>query len=65
VPTYQYRCEVCEDEFEHFQSMSSDKLEQCKKCGQKTLRRLLGAGSAIIFKGSGFYQTDYKNKTNK
>ncbi|NMA47681.1 MAG: zinc ribbon domain-containing protein [Lentisphaerae bacterium] len=59
MPTYEYKCEQCGDRFDHFQSMSSEPLKSCKKCGGK-LRRLIGCGAGIIFKGSGFYCTDYK-----
>lgn len=59
MPTYEYKCEECSDRFDHFQSMSSDPLKVCSKCGGK-LRRLIGEGAGIIFKGSGFYCTDYK-----
>ena len=61
MPTYEYECEKCKKRFDHFQSMTSKLLKKCPECGGK-ITRLLGAGSGIIFKGSGFYQTDYKNK---
>lgn len=60
MPTYDYLCSDCGDKFEHFQTMSSSPLEKCSKCGG-TLKRLIGAGAGPIFKGNGFYQTDYKN----
>lgn len=60
MPTYDYACKACGHRFEHFQSMSSDPLTACPECGQDELKRLIGAGSALIFKGSGFYCTDYK-----
>lgn len=59
MPTYEYKCESCGDRFEHFQSMSSDRLTTCSKCGGK-LTRLIGGGAGLIFKGTGFYCTDYK-----
>ena len=62
MPTYQYECEACDWKFEHFQSMTDKKLRKCPECGQFKLHRLIGAGSGIIFKGTGFYETDYKNK---
>ena len=62
MPTYDYVCDECSHEFEHFQSMSSDKLKECPEC-EGSLRRLIGAGAGIIFKGSGFYETDYKKKS--
>lgn len=61
MPTYEYKCEQCGDRFEIVQSMTADRLTVCQKCGGK-LRRLIGAGAGIIFKGSGFYCTDYKGK---
>ena len=60
MPTYDYRCDACGHEMEVFQSMSDDRLTECPGCGGSTLRRLIGAGAGIIFKGSGFYETDYK-----
>jgi len=61
MPTYDYKCTDCGHTFEHFQSISEEKLKVCPKCNGK-LKRLIGAGSSPIFKGSGFYQTDYKAK---
>lgn len=60
MPTYQYRCDACDHAFEHLQSMTEKKLRRCPKCGKFQLHRLIGSGSGIIFKGSGFYETDYK-----
>ena len=65
MPTYDYKCLDCSHQFEHFQSMSSDPLKICPKCNKDSLKRLIGPGSAIIFKGSGFYQTDYKKSSEK
>ncbi len=62
MPTYQYECSACGHAFEALQSMNDKRLEKCPKCGKKKLERLIGAGTGIIFKGSGFYETDYKNK---
>jgi putative FmdB family regulatory protein len=59
MPTYDYVCQDCDHSFEHFQSMSSEPLKVCPKCDGR-LRRLIGAGAALIFKGSGFYCTDYR-----
>ncbi|MCO5168098.1 MAG: zinc ribbon domain-containing protein [Planctomycetes bacterium] len=59
MPTYDYVCQDCSHAFEHFQSMSSDPLTTCPQC-QGDLKRLIGTGGALIFKGSGFYCTDYK-----
>jgi len=61
MPTYEYACSFCGHAFELFQSITATPLEKCPKCRKKT-QRLLGSGSAVIFKGSGFYETDYKRK---
>src|SRR5437868_6480411 len=62
MPTYEYQCDACEHNFDEFQSMSDAPLKKCPKCGKSKLRRVFGAGAAIIFKGSGFYQTDYRSE---
>jgi putative FmdB family regulatory protein len=62
MPTYEYRCNACGFEFEEFQSMVADPLEECPRCGG-VVRRLISGGSGLIFKGSGFYETDYKRKS--
>ena len=62
MPTYQYECDECKHTFEYFQSMLDKKLTQCPQCKENKLHRLVGSGSGIIFKGSGFYETDYKKK---
>jgi len=62
MPTYEYECEKCEHTFEHFQSMSSERLKVCPEC-KGDVRRLIGTGAGIIFKGSGFYETDYRSKS--
>jgi putative FmdB family regulatory protein len=62
MPTYEYKCLACSNTFEVFQSMNDKLIEECPKCGGK-VKRLIGAGSGPIFKGSGFYQTDYKNSS--
>ena len=59
MPTYDYECTVCKHRFEVFQSMKDDPIEKCVKCGGK-VKKLIGAGAGIIFKGSGFYVNDYK-----
>ena len=64
MPTYQYECESCAHAFEEFQSMSDDKLIKCPKCKKNKLERLIGSGAGLHFKGSGFYETDYKKKSN-
>ena len=63
MPTYDYRCDACEHQFEHFQSITSPVLDKCPECGRRKLRRLIGPGAAIVFKGSGFYQTDYRSES--
>lgn len=62
MPTYQYECSACGHAFETLQSMTESKLRKCPRCGKLKLHRLIGAGGGIIFKGSGFYETDYKRK---
>ena len=63
MPTYEYECESCGYRFEKFQSITAKPLKKCPKCGKK-LKRLIGEGSGIIFKGSGFYATDYKKSNS-
>ncbi len=65
MPTYEYRCDACSHEFEEFQYIKDEPLKKCPVCGKKRLRRLIGGGSAIVFKGSGFYQTDYRSDSYK
>lgn len=60
MPHYDYRCDACEHQFEAFQSMRADPLAKCPECDKRALIRLIGSGSGILFKGTGFYQTDYK-----
>jgi putative FmdB family regulatory protein len=64
LPTYQYKCPSCGYEFEELQSMSEDPIKTCPKC-KKDTRRIISAGAGFVFKGAGFYQTDYKNKGRK
>ncbi len=61
MPTYDYECEACGHTFEKFQSIKARPVRKCPKCGKNKVRRLLGTGAGVIFKGSGFYQTDYKS----
>ncbi len=61
MPTYAYACEGCGHKFDAFQSITAKPLRKCPACGKTTLKRLIGAGAGIIFKGSGFYCTDYRN----
>ena len=65
MPTYDYICQACEHEFEEFQSMSAKPLRKCPKCGKPKLKRLIGTGAGVIFKGSGFWQTDYRSEGYK
>ncbi|MHC4223272.1 MAG: FmdB family zinc ribbon protein [Planctomycetota bacterium] len=60
MPTYDYRCTECGHKMAAFQSITEGAYTTCPECGKETLRRLIGAGAGIIFKGSGFYETDYK-----
>jgi len=62
MPTYEYRCRSCGHRFEEFQSITAGALRKCPKCGRMTLERLIGPGAGVIFKGSGFFATDYGNK---
>lgn len=62
MPTYDYVCTACGHEMEEFQSMKDEPLRKCPACGKNKLQRQIGLGSGIIFKGSGFYETDYKRK---
>ena len=63
MPTYEYACPKCGHEFEQFQSMRDEPLKKCPKCKKAGLKRLVGGGAGLIFKGTGFYITDYKNKS--
>src|SRR5215813_11638409 len=65
MPTYEYQCDACDHNFDEFQSMTEDPLRKCPQCGKKKLRRVFGGGAAILFKGSGFYQTDYRSESYK
>jgi putative FmdB family regulatory protein len=62
MPTYEYECPKCGHHFEQFQSMRDAPLKKCPKCGRASLKRLVGGGAGLIFKGSGFYITDYARK---
>lgn len=65
MPTYDYKCEACGEVFEKFQSISAAPLKKCPQCGANRLKRLIGTGSGVIFKGGGFYQTDYRSDSYK
>lgn len=60
MPTYEYLCENCGHQLEKFQSITAKPIKKCPKCGKHKLKRLIGAGAGLIFKGSGFYETDYR-----
>lgn len=64
MPTYDYVCDACEHAFEEWQSFKDDALTKCPKCKKNKLRRLIGGGAAIVFKGSGFYETDYNRSAS-
>jgi len=63
VPTYEYRCQACSHTFEKFHNITDKPISKCPKCGHK-VQRLIGAGAGVIFKGSGFYATDYSKNTS-
>lgn len=65
MPTYDYECEACDHKFELFQSIKDSPKKKCPECGRPKLRRLFGTGAAIMFKGSGFYTTDYRSDSYK
>src|SRR5262252_8473349 len=65
MPTYDYKCNACGHRFELFQSMKAAPKRKCPECGKNALERLIGTGAAVIFKGSGFYQTDYRSESYK
>jgi putative FmdB family regulatory protein len=65
MPTYDYECDACGHEFELFQGINDPVQRKCPDCGKLKLRRLFGTGAAVVFKGSGFYQTDYRSESYK
>jgi putative FmdB family regulatory protein len=65
MPTYDYRCDACGHEFELFQQMSAPVKKKCPECSKLKLKRLIGTGSGVMFKGSGFYETDYRSDSYK
>jgi len=65
MPTYEYICQKCEHHFEQFQSMKASPIRKCPRCGKNSVKRLIGKGAGIIFKGSGFYETDYRSDSYK
>ena len=64
MPTYEYECEKCGINFEKFQSITAEPIKKCPKCGGN-VKRLISAGAGVIFKGSGFYATDYRSESYK
>jgi putative FmdB family regulatory protein len=65
MPTYDYECDSCQHRFELFQSIREPVKRKCPECGKLKLRRLFGTGAGVVFKGSGFYQTDYRSDSYK
>ncbi|HEV8607648.1 MAG TPA: zinc ribbon domain-containing protein [Tepidisphaeraceae bacterium] len=65
MPTYEYKCDACGARFEKFQSIKSGPIRKCPKCGKSKVRRLISTGAGLIFKGSGFYITDYRSEAYK
>lgn len=61
MPTYDYECLACGETFERFQSITDEPLRRCPKCRRAKVRRLIGAGAGLLFRGSGFYTTDYRS----
>ncbi len=62
MPTYDYVCGACKHEMEAFHAITAAPLKKCPQCGKSTLKRVIGRGSGVLFKGTGFYQTDYRSK---
>jgi putative FmdB family regulatory protein len=65
MPTYEYRCKSCDNQWEEFQSITAKPSRKCPECGKLKAERIISAGGGIIFKGSGFYQTDYRSESYK
>ena len=65
MPTYDYECRACGNRYELFQSITAKPTKKCPTCGKNSATRLIGTGGAIIFRGSGFYQTDYRSESYK
>jgi putative FmdB family regulatory protein len=63
MPTYEYKCDACGYEFERFQPITADPIKRCPECGKAKVKRLIGTGAGMIFKGSGFYITDYRSES--
>lgn len=65
MPTYDYRCKACNHRWELFQSITADPIKKCPECGKAKAERIIGAGAGLLFKGSGFYLTDYRSDSYK
>ena len=65
MPTYDYKCSACDHRWELFQSIKANPIKKCPACGKSNAKRMIGPGAGIIFKGSGFYQTDYRSDSYK
>ncbi len=65
MPTYEYKCTACDFRFEAFQSIKEDPVKKCPTCGEDKVERLISAGGGLLFKGSGFYITDYRSDSYK
>jgi putative FmdB family regulatory protein len=65
MPTYEYRCDACGHAFEQFQSITADPIRKCPRCAKRKVKRLIGTGAGLLFKGSGFYITDYRDQGYK
>ena len=63
MPTYEYACEACKHRFEQFQPITAKPVRKCPECGKPKVKRLISSGAGFLFKGSGFYQTDYRPKS--
>jgi putative FmdB family regulatory protein len=65
MPTYEYKCSHCDHLMEVFQSITASPKKKCSECGKLKLQRLIGTGAGVIFKGTGFYETDYRSDSYK
>jgi len=65
MPTYEYKCDACGHQFEKFQSITAAPIRKCPNCGKNRVKRLIGTGAGLIFKGGGFYETDYRSEAYK
>jgi putative FmdB family regulatory protein len=65
MPTYDYKCDACEHTWEEFKSIKAEPTKKCPSCGKKKAKRLIGGGAGLIFRGSGFYLTDYRSDAYK